>query len=415
MNVLLLGNGFDIHYKLPTQYANFLHTVDFLLKNDTDDIKNIGSIFSNSWLQSEDKYIKDCYEQHKTTYDNTLIDIRQINELKEICKDNLWFGYLIKSFNKNIGWIDFEREIANVISAFEKTLHPDFVYRYPSGKIILKLQKLDKRIQYIINFFNFFINVEESKNYQPRECRVIKDEYCMEYPLFSSNIVVNQQKIIDKLWNELDKLAKALKIYLQCFVESTFDLLHKDGTCKRIELLAKTNKAITFNYTNTFERLYFNQQPFHIHGNTNNEIILGVNSNDADELGKVDTAFISFKKYFQRVMLETDFDYFQWFLDIKERNVRYRLITMGHSLDETDKDILEELFSCAYEIIILYHNKEAKLSYIKNLVKIFGKEGFEFLRKNKKLSFLPTNSDFTELVEKFESEDFGNFVQTLTF
>lgn len=415
MNVLLLGNGFDIHYKLPTQYANFLHTVDFLLKNDTDDIKNIGSVFSNSWLHSEDKYIKDCYEQHKTTYDNTLIDIRQINELKEICKDNLWFGYLIKSFNKNIGWIDFEREIANVILAFENIFSPNVVFRSTSGKIVLKLQKLDKGIQYIINSFNFFIDVELSMHYQPSASKVIKEEYCIEYPLHSSNIIANKQKIIDTLWNELDKLAKALKIYLQCFVERTFDLLHKDGTCNRIELLAKTNKAITFNYTNTFERLYFNNQAFHIHGNTNDEVILGVNSNDADKLGQVDTAFISFKKYFQRVMLETDFDYFQWFLDIKDRNVRYRLITMGHSLDETDKDILEELFSCAYEIIILYHNKEAKLSYIKNLVKIFGKEGFEFLRKNKKLSFLPTNSDFTELVEKFESEDFGNLVQTLTF
>lgn len=414
MNVLLLGNGFDIHYRLPTQYANFLHTVDFLLKNANVDTKNIGNIFSNSCLQSEDKHIKECYEEHKATYDNTLIDIRQINELKELCKNNLWFTYLIKSFNKNIGWIDFEREIANVISAFEEALNPDVVFLSSSGKVVLKLQKTDKRIQYIINSFNFFIDYEESVHYQPNASKVIKNEYCMEYPLHSSNIVANREKIIDTLWNELDKLAKALKIYLQCFIESTFDLLHKDGTCKRIELLSKTNRAITFNYTNTFERLYFNQQPFHIHGNTNNEIILGVNSNDADKLGEVDTDFISFKKYFQRVMLETDFEYFQWFLDIKERKVDYRLITMGHSLDETDKDILEELFSCAYEIIILYHNKEAKSSYIKNLVKIFGKEGFELLRKNKKLSFLPTNSDFTELVEIIENDDFGNLVQTLT-
>lgn len=32
-NILLVGNGFDLYYKLPTKYADFLHVVKFLLKN----------------------------------------------------------------------------------------------------------------------------------------------------------------------------------------------------------------------------------------------------------------------------------------------------------------------------------------------------------------------------------------------
>ena len=30
MNVLFLGNGFDLFHKLPTKYINFLNTVDSL-------------------------------------------------------------------------------------------------------------------------------------------------------------------------------------------------------------------------------------------------------------------------------------------------------------------------------------------------------------------------------------------------
>jgi len=30
MNVLFLGNGFDLHHHLPTKYINFLNTIDSL-------------------------------------------------------------------------------------------------------------------------------------------------------------------------------------------------------------------------------------------------------------------------------------------------------------------------------------------------------------------------------------------------
>ena len=81
-----------------------------------------------------------------------------------------------------------------------------------------------------------------------------------------------------------------------------------------------------------------------------------------------------------------------------------RLFTMGHSLDITDRDIMEELFRNASEIVILYHNFDAKKSYIANLIKIFGKDGFDILKKDKKLSFVSLNDDLKSIKATLSQE-----------
>ena len=57
MNLLLLGNGFDLYHKLPTRYDNFLHTVDFLIQYYKPEMKTIADVFGDSRLQKEDSFI----------------------------------------------------------------------------------------------------------------------------------------------------------------------------------------------------------------------------------------------------------------------------------------------------------------------------------------------------------------------
>ena len=89
------------------------------------------------------------------------------------------------------------------------------------------------------------------------------------------------------------------------------------------------------------------------------------------------------------------------FVDIQ---IPYRLFAIGHSLDATDRDIIEELFRSANEIVVLYHNTMAKKSYITNLIKIFGKDGFEVLKKEKKLAFISLEQDLTSLKATLSDE-----------
>ena len=111
-------------------------------------------------------------------------------------------------------------------------------------------------------------------------------------------------------------------------------------------------------------------------------IILGINPDNSDSLEKIDTSFVKFKKYFQRAQYDTDRDYIDWIQALNEPSETISLLVMGHSLDTTDKDIIVELFRKMNEICILYHNDEAKSTYISNLIKMFGKEEFERFRKN---------------------------------
>ena len=65
------------------------------------------------------------------------------------------------------------------------------------------------------------------------------------------------------------------------------------------------------------------------------------------------------------------------------------LYVIGHSLDQTDKDIIQEIFCVADKIIILYHEEKVVGDYISNLVSLYGKTGFDSLRVQKKIEFLP--------------------------
>lgn len=68
MNVLLLGNGFDINHCLPTKYVNFLHTVTYLGKLKGKYPESVGDVFGAAELQSVDKDIATSYLKYAAYY-----------------------------------------------------------------------------------------------------------------------------------------------------------------------------------------------------------------------------------------------------------------------------------------------------------------------------------------------------------
>lgn len=394
-NILLLGNGFDLYYKLPTKYADFLYVVDFLQKHRKYSFETIGAVFSQQTLQTADPFIKACYDAHTKTYDSTLLRQDDIAEIIRLTEKNIWFEYLSKVFNKDVGWIDFEKEIGLVLVCFEKALKKSTFFVFPSDEQYEK---------YTLQHFKFFVDKAPSGKVVTPGAYEINKDFRMEYPLGSKQEVINKEKVINKLYEELCGLSKALKLYLTCFVENTYELLKNDGTWTRIDFFSHIERAVTFNYTNTYENLYFNNIAFHIHGSTKDEIVLGVNPDESDNIDSMDTTFVCFKKYYQRTLFDTDVDYLRYINDLVNTKMPYRLFTMGHSLDITDKDVIEELFRNASEIVVLYHDFDAKKSYIANLIKIFGKDGFDMLKKDKKLSFVSLNGDLKSIKATLSQE-----------
>ena len=86
MNILVIGNGFDIAHGLPTQYPSFLKYIEAFKKV---------SSFSNGRQQiNEDIMDYYLYFDHLKDYNSTLF-----TELKELIKDNKWIVYFCKKYH----------------------------------------------------------------------------------------------------------------------------------------------------------------------------------------------------------------------------------------------------------------------------------------------------------------------------
>ena len=109
-----------------------------------------------------------------------------------------------------------------------------------------------------------------------------------------------------------------------------------------------------------------------------------------------------FKKYRQRTHHNFDNEYIktrqiQTYLDelyknnpfYTQSNSSNKLFIIGHSLNESDADVIKELFSICSNLVVYYHNSQTLGKYIDNLTEIFGRCEFENMRQKGKLIFTP--------------------------
>lgn len=396
-HVLMLGNGFDLYYKLPTKYNNFLQLAAFLSEGDIQKYETVGAILKAYTGSREDAFVSTCYYAHQKLYDQIPVTPEQVEALRNLTKDNIWFQYLLKSLNKDVGWIDFEKEISSMIhtmynlfvemqlrrSDYLGTVHFSFgPVKEPFSRHIIRSLPC------------FFYRIDGYSN----GVYLLQQSFSIEYPPGSGLYIVDKDKIMSVLATALSELSEALKLYLSIFAES---ILYASGAHSHFEWTLPfrgINRIITFNYTKTYEQVYYNRI-HHLHGSTDGKIVLGINPDKYDKVESADTLFIAFKKYYQRVMYDTDTEYLSW---INQDGLEYTLMVMGHSLDVTDADIIMDLFAKAREITIVYHDDSAKSSYIGNIIKMYGYTGFDKLRKEQNLTFRHVDSNFSDIIEKRE-------------
>lgn len=403
MHLLLLGNGFDLYFGLPTKYHNFLHTIDFLTKHYNDSVVTVGEVFGNKTLRSVDQEIEKAYNTYQECYDGIKLNKESIIEAINLARGNVWFSYLLKSFNKDIGWIDFEKEVGIVLSSFNnmfKSCRADIVYLKKLGEVSTNVD-LDKYI--ILNAFNFWTT---SLSYGGSSSYHANTDYLIEYPHGSGIKVIDKEKILRKLLDDFKYFSKLMRLYMLQFIDIPLEKMVAEKYIKCGRKLFDANIVVTLNYTNTHELLY-NSSAIHLHGSTDDKIILGINPNSDDDIDTVDTTFVPFKKYFQRVQYGTDYPFITQMRAIKEEmydqlgkiklhRKKNHLVVFGHSLDVTDKDIIMELFDVSDTITVFHHSPRSKTSNMSNIIKMYGMDGFNKLRAEKRLGF-HSISDANEL------------------
>lgn len=383
MNILVIGNGFDLAHGLQTSYRDFLRFTDefMIYKKAKDNGQEL------SWNDDDDtrffQYFIDLF--NKSQNDEKAKKI--INELYMLIKDNVWLSHF-KDAQIEKGWIDFESEISRVVQTLEdvrKVVENSLM----QGKRDVKIEEYQKRI--LRHVGNGVENIENAVKI-PKE-RGLKD---------------------------LDRLIRCLEIYLSDYINN----IHQEKTLPDIEYLPVLDKILSFNYTNTYERLYKNHSYMefdYIHGKADirrnidtNNMVLGIDEYLKGDEKNENVEFIAFKKYYQRIHKETGCLYKNWVAEIKsdkkiseitsihkedgkdvisKKDVKYHnLFIFGHSLDITDKDVLKDLImNDNVQTVIYYMDRDDYGKKIANLVKVIGQD--ELIRRTggvtKTITFSP--------------------------
>lgn len=313
MRVLVVGNGFDLAHGLPTTYTDCLNFLRAL--QSVTGILNDNKEFYFEAINKNSKLLKLEIKEYLKKQCGQILDDSRLVELKELVKNNVWLEYFLIQKKIGKGWIDFETEIKMALMKLNK----------PSDSSVLKYKILN----------DSGLKVEVPIHITGDEC---------------------YRMIIEALYKELKNFTRCLELYLcicmdvyACKIDTIKeDFLHDE---KRID------KVLSFNYTDTYSRLYnkgpisrlYNKEPTdfcYIHGKADQErrvqgntMVLGIDDYLSEEEQRKDLDLVAFKKYYQRIFNQTDYNYVKWF----ERDEDRELIIYGHSLDVTDGDVLRKL------------------------------------------------------------------------
>ena len=401
MNIFLVGNGFDLHYLLPTTYTNFLNTIDYLLRNKEQEFEHVGDVFYGISKLKLDEAIAISYEKYKIGYDCTELPQKVIHRMTTIAETNPWFQYFWKRIIRGFGWIDFEKEISNVLVIMNTVFH------CVSAKEDISKEIQSDVLAILEDFKLGSLFTTSSAPFLLENCSYLKfasnpdflfkfsDEFHFIQPEPPSYSSFNDAAVIAVLSSSLYDFSELLATYLKFFIDNPVKIISKKHLFDRNMIFEMPGTVVSLNYTHTFEIMYSasrNARVMHPHGTVDSKIILGINSDEFDELPKLDTRFLDFKKYYQKAVYQTD-DSFNAYL---KRLRKYKgrdsgcidLFVFGHSLDMTDKEIIQELFEIADSIVIYFHKPSDKFNYAKKLISIYQKDGYERLRKKKGLFYV---------------------------
>lgn len=389
MNILVIGNGFDLAHGLPTKYLDFLEFVkvikQILKKCNVDDIdwKNINIQIKKLINSNLENVRNNLHSQEKMWND--------------LIGNNFWIDYFKQcNMHGKENWIDFESEISEVIQSLDDDMHG-------LGQIYnIEDTVCDLSNSFLKDMYSDYIDAVQPIN--PADNG------------FSEGILFKE--IRDKLLDDLNRLIRAFEIYLTEYVEK-IEIRKKSADISELNI----DYVLSFNYTHTFSKLYkvsnnLKKENAHsldyIHGETSssntietNNMVLGIDEYLLDNRRNIDIEFIAFKKYYQRIHKQTGCKYKEWVDEIREswegwtesirkeaskyisgriiegkeasinniKEITHNLYIFGHSLDDTDKDILKDLIlNDNVKTTIFYHNKNTMGKQIANLVKVIGQD-----------------------------------------
>ena len=114
MNILVIGNGFDLAHGLPTKYGDFLGMIQRFKS-----IINEPNIMKAGGLDNIEKPIYAFLDRF--IFEEGALRV----EFNGLIEDNFWIEYFLENpMYQKENWIDFESEISKVIKQLNEEFGP---------------------------------------------------------------------------------------------------------------------------------------------------------------------------------------------------------------------------------------------------------------------------------------------------
>ncbi len=376
IDILVIGNGFDLALGLPTKYNDFLEFCFDAINYTNDSNYKFNSSTAKTLTRAN------MINKSSPVFECTPDCLVYLNEIKQIASDNFWIAYFEKLRSDNyIGnnWVDFETEISFIINYFE---HKNY--------------SLNEKFSYFHNEFELSLSgnlsVDEEK-----------------LSIFNE-LIINRNKdektfddIIGYLKTQLEMLILAFDRYLFEFVEKI--PVSNNNFFEKIN----PNFIISFNYTHSYNSVFkdiIDSNVFHVHGECrdnylcHSNIVLGVSYCNS-KTNTSNSNYNTFKKYLQRIVNKTDSTLLDFESELNQmcehdnmnNTIRKKNIYFyGHSLDITDADLLKRLFKIHKEKIYIFSlNKKDNQKHYSNIEKILSTDTLIEKSEKKEIEFIVLN------------------------
>lgn len=378
--ILIIGNGFDLFHHLPTKYQHFMSVMKTIEDNKFNKEVSFDELFARKFKEdTKDDYqaIVDNYKVENIIFSNVKLD-----RIKEMLRDNLWYKYFSTILEIET-WIDFEVEVENVLKQLS---------------ILLKSETTQsKKVNYFrdisINYsdFNLFGIIEHKLD--DKEVFSITEKY-----LDKRKREIKSKYILSDLSNSFEEFISIFNRYLV----DILGVFYENKTHNDIIPFHLISEIYTFNYTPTLEKFYGIDKAklVYLHGEIHEDseiqnLVFGVSEIPIDV--KLAKAY-DFAKYYQRIKKNSNKKFIKIPLEKTNRLNETVFYIIGHSLDESDKDYILDVFKfldfdikAKSKICIFYHNAHDREHKLKNLFNIIDKNIVIEMNKAGRLYFVQLN------------------------
>lgn len=358
-DVFVVGNGFDKAYGNPTSYEDFYNAIKLVYEN----------------ISSFDQF---------SVYFTNGVNKKSTLDFYNVVRSNLTINYYLQyvlKFNKVFNrWCDFENELGKILHSFDyflSKINADSNTKNYEVSIRGKLETINIfSVEFSLGWRGFtFISHDD---YQTGV--LIDGNYEGKYDYFSlvNRIDEIRKEVIEGLYEDLCLFKTIFKLYLKAVI------LPKDKFLDKISL----ENIVTFNYSKTIENSTLATGVFHIHGDLDGDIVLGVDSTKPF----INNAFNKFSKASQRGHLSDSQNLMSTIKDAKI--IGY----FGLSFDSSDKSSFDFIFKNTDAKHYVFYYKNTLDDTISNIQEIIGMDYYSLLKNNGKIEFV--NSSLITFIDK---------------